>query len=129
MTKRTSRTAAADQVGISEALKDALSSDDEQAQLVGQGDDAQGGSGEQAGRTDQSQSGNVAEASNAGKPARNAEPATEKVPARILRDCWLGRVGTVVMLDAHTAKAAREDGAVDLHPTAVREIKDAVPDA
>lgn len=49
----------------------------------------------------------------------SASSQSETVPARVLRDCWLGAAGQIIELDAACAKAVEASGAVDLHPQAV----------
>lgn len=44
---------------------------------------------------------------------------SDTVPARILRDCWLGPAGEIIELDAASAKAIEASGAVDLHTLAL----------
>lgn len=43
----------------------------------------------------------------------------DTVPARILRDCWLGAAGEIIELDAANAQAVEASGAVDLHALAL----------
>lgn len=58
-------------------------------------------------------------------PADPSTPAPstigETVPARILRECWLGAAGQLIDLDVAVASAVQASGAVDLHELAVAE--------
>lgn len=55
-------------------------------------------------------------------PSTPAPPTVgETVPARILRDCWLGVAGQLIDLDVAVASAVEASGAVDLHELAVSE--------
>lgn len=73
--------------------------------------------------TQSGQAGNVQDSAGTtpNTPPAPAPPVAvgTMVPARILRDCWLGAAGEVIELEASSAKAVEASGAVDLHPRAL----------
>lgn len=48
---------------------------------------------------------------------------SDTVEAFVLRDCGFGKAGEVVTLSKAEAKVGADDGALDLHPDAIKHAK------
>ena len=55
--------------------------------------------------------------------ATTKDKAPETVEAAVLRDCGFGSAGDVVTLSSADAQAGSSQGALDLHPEAVKAAK------
>ena len=94
----------------------AESADTAAADTDGEGDTEDGGAG---------QATDTVDTDNGGPPSDEelAAPSGETVPALVLSDNHLGKVGQVIQVNAAHVEALRVGGLIDPHPNAIKSVK------